>query len=314
MRVGVVHTKGSPCRCAESVAGGLAALGHEARIVDSEEIELRASALARECDLVIDHTDTWKGRGVLRSLVRLFLEARGARIVGSDARACALADDKVATKEWLEAAGIPTPHGTVVSSLPVHLPPERYEPPFVLKPAFEHMSRGLSVATSRAEAAEIAAGLLETMRQPILVEPFVAGRELAVSVLDGPEEAEGGGPSVRPVLEWRLPGGGHGVLTSEHKLRESPCRSEDAARADLEPLVLAAVEVHARRAFRALGLRDYARFDVRLAADGTPFFLEANTRPSLEPCEALALSASWAGMAYPALVARLLSSALARCR
>ena len=68
----------------------------------------------------------------------------------------------------------------------------------------------------------------------------------------------------------------------------------------------------ARRAFEVLGLRDYARFDLRLTQSGTPFFLEANVTPSLEVGEAFARSAQWAGLDYPALIERLLSSAQSR--
>jgi len=83
-------------------------------------------------------------------------------------------------------------------------------------------------------------------------------------------------------------------------------------RADLPDDLHSELEALARHAFRALGLRDYARFDIRLSSGGTLFFLEANTTPSLEPLEALALSARWAGLEYPALVERMLSEALGR--
>jgi len=67
-------------------------------------------------------------------------------------------------------------------------------------------------------------------------------------------------------------------------------------------------------AFRALELQDYARFDLRLSEAGQPFFLEANVTPSLEPEEAFALSARWAGMDYPGLIAAMLSAAQERLR
>jgi methylase of polypeptide subunit release factors len=86
----------------------------------------------------------------------------------------------------------------------------------------------------------------------------------------------------------------------------------DVLRADLPDDLHSEMEALARHAFRALGLRDYARFDIRLSSGGTLFFLEANTTPSLEPLEALALSARWAGLDYPALVERMLSAALRR--
>ena len=93
MRIGIVHTAGSPCRCAEAVADGLRALGHEALFADSEEIGARAFELASSTDLVIDHTDTFRGRGLYRPLTRLLLEAQGARVVGSGSLALALADN-----------------------------------------------------------------------------------------------------------------------------------------------------------------------------------------------------------------------------
>ena len=116
MRIGIVRTVGSPCQCAQSIIKGLEALGHGFVLADSEEIEFRASELARECDLVIDHTDTFRGRGLFRPLVRLLLETEGARVVGSDSRACFLADDKSAAKTRLAEAGIPTPPGIMVRS------------------------------------------------------------------------------------------------------------------------------------------------------------------------------------------------------
>ena len=92
MRIGIIHTIGSACRCAETAAEGLRTLGHEAVLADSEEIESRAFDLARGCDLIIDHTDTFKGRGLFRAFVRQVLESAGAKIAGSDAKACILAD------------------------------------------------------------------------------------------------------------------------------------------------------------------------------------------------------------------------------
>jgi D-alanine-D-alanine ligase len=306
MRVGVVHTVGSSCRCAESVASGLEALGHEALLVDSEEIELRAFDLAEQCDLVIDHTDTYRGLGLLRPLVRLQLEAKGARVVGSDAKACMLADDKAAAKACLCSAGIPTVPGIVVTS-PSWESPSWLGPPFVLKPAFEHMSRGLAVAGSLEEARGAVIDLLAQTHQPVLVERLVPGRELAVSVLEGPQGLE-----LLPVLEWRLGEGESGVLGEAIKQTVILGERRDVQRAQLPAKLQDELDAVARGAFRALGLRDYARFDIRLSRDGLLYLLEANTTPSLEPQEALALSARWAGLEYPALVDRLLSSAVRR--
>jgi D-alanine-D-alanine ligase-like ATP-grasp enzyme/SAM-dependent methyltransferase len=306
MRIGIIRTVGSPCRCAEAVSKGLDSLGHRYLIADSEEMELRASEIAHDCDLVIDHTDTFAGRGLFRPHVRLLLETHGARIVGSESKACFLADDKAATKTKLSGAGISTPPGIVIRSKNWRLP-SWLKPPFVLKPVFEHMSRGLRLAETEEEAHFTALDLLESLGQPILVEKFIPGRELAVSLLQGPDDLE-----VLPPLEWRV---GHiksNMLSETFKLMEPAEERKEAIRAELPPGPARDLEALVRRAFQILGLRDYARFDIRLSSGGTFYFLEANTTPSLEPLEALALSAQWAGLDYPALVERMLSAAMRR--
>lgn len=304
MRIGIIRTVGSPCQCAEAIAQGLKALGHEFLIADAEQIAFEAHHLAQECDLIIDHTDTYRGRGLLRFLVRMLLETHGAKVVGSEAKACFLADDKIASKMHLAKAGVPTPPWIVICSKDWSLPPW-LRPPLVLKPAFEHMSRGLRVARNEEEARDLAVHLLDSLVQPILAERFIPGRELAVSLLEGPKGLE-----VLPLLEWNT----HGdeVLTESFKLKEVSHDGKDAVPADLPFEVRAEIEAMARLAFQVLGLRDYGRFDLRLGQDGNFYFLEANTTPSLERLEALALSAQWAGLDYPALVDRMLTAARRR--
>jgi methylase of polypeptide subunit release factors len=292
MRIGIVRTTASPCQCAQSVIKGLEALGHEFVLIDSEEIGFRALGLARECDLVIDHTDTFRGHGLFRPLVRLMLETEGARIVGSDARACFLADDKHVAKARLAEAGIATPPGILFRSQGQNIP-SWLAPPLVLKPAFEHMSRGLRLAESVEQAQSLAAELLDRLQQPLLVETYIAGRELAVCLLQGPQGLE-----VLPALEWRRAEKGFGMLTEDFKLQDAAEDRGDACRSDLPVRMRTELDDLARRAFQAPGR--------------TIFFLEANTTPSLEPLEALALSATWAGLDYPGLVDRMLAAALSR--
>jgi len=306
MRVGIIHTASSPCGCAEAISRGLEVLGHDFLLVDSEQVELCLADLAGRCDLVVDHTDTYRGRGRFRCLVRMILESHGVALVGSEARACALADDKGAAKARLAAAGIPVPPGVLLTSAEETIPPWLH-PPYVIKPSAEHMSRGLAVAGSAAEARVRLGDLLARCDQPLLVEQFIPGREFAVSVVDGPRGLE-----VLPPLEWLAGGGEAGVLTETFKLRHVLPGRRDAVRADLATAESRDLAELSLAAFRALGLRDYGRFDVRRSPGGVFFFMEANVTPSMEPEEALALSARWAGMDFPALLERILSAALER--
>jgi D-alanine-D-alanine ligase len=306
MRIGIVHTVGSPCRCAESVIEGLDVLGHEAILVDSEEIETQALPLATSCDLVIDHTDTFHGRGLYRPLVRLLLENSGARVIGSDAGACFLADNKAAAKSRLAEAGIPVPPGIIIHSETWEFP-SWLKPPLVLKPAFEHMSRGVRVVQTEQEARSAARQLLKSLKQPVLLESFIPGSELAVSLLSGRK-----GLQVLPPLEWGVRVGDSNILTEEFKLMDPADADRGIAPAALSQKLQHEIEALTCHAFRVLGLRDYGRFDLRLSPNGTPYFLEANTTPSLEPLEAFAISAKWAGLEYPAMVDRMLAAALCR--
>ena len=303
MRIGIVHTATSPCGCAAAAAGGLAALGYESLIVDAEEIWLQSEELAGGCDLVIDHTDTFMGWGILRPFVRWELERQGARLAGSSARACFLADDKIAAKRRLNAAGLPTPPGVAVTDHGAALP-AWLKPPLILKPSCEHMSRGLTLAETPEEARAHASSLLDRYRQPVLVETFIPGRELAVSLLE-----TSGGLAVLPVLEWLPDGGTYRILNEAFKLQENGLSRKDVRHPLLDSAQRDKLAALARRAFRTLGLQDYARFDLRLSPEGNFYFLEANTTPSLETAEALALSARWAGLDYPELIGAMLTAA-----
>jgi D-alanine-D-alanine ligase len=287
MRIGIVHTFASPCRCHETLVRALDALGHATVLADSEEVPARASELAG-LDLVFDQTDTFSGKGVLRPVVRQLLEARGARCVGSDARACFIADDKVATKRILEGASVRTPRWAAAGETP------SFPFPRVVKPIHEHMSRGLAVVRDEAQQAE-ALARLRTAEMAALVEELVPGRELAISVV---------GHETLPIVEWPLTGD---VLDAEAK-RAGP----DPFLARLDPAIAGKISSAALRAFDALGLSGWARFDLKLGSEGEPVFLEANTKPSLETGSPCLVAAAALGLDETRFIERLVATALAR--
>ncbi len=302
----MVHTVGSVCKCAEAISSGLRALGHQPVLVDSALVEAKAQEVAQGCELVFDHTDIFENRGLFRALVRMILEGRGARLVGSPGRACFLADDKMAAKALMAGAGIPTLPSVVVS-LEQKEVPQWLRPPWVVKRTSEHMSRGVFSAKSREELdANLMSLAQENPRLTLMVETYLPGMELAVPVLE-----ERGKPRVLPLLEMRE-ARLRAVLDEGFKRLEFHGERPDMPQARLEPSLEREIGLLACKAFEVLGLRDYARFDVRVSQDGTPFFLEANVTPSMEPYEAMAVSARLAGMHYPELLSRILESAAER--
>jgi D-alanine-D-alanine ligase len=130
----------------------------------------------------------------------------------------------------------------------------------VFKPAFEHMSRGLRLAGTDDEAHSLSSNLLKSLHQPVLIENYIPGRELAVSLLEGPKGLE-----VLPPVEWRVDGSGTGMLSEAFKLVEPVTDRSEAQRADLPSPMGEELNGLSCRAFQLLGLRDYARFDVRLS-------------------------------------------------
>lgn len=246
----------------------------------------------------------------MRPFVRAELERAGVPVVGSSAAACARADDKARAREEMAAAGVPVARGSVCSGAKVRLP-AGLVPPFVVKAAHEHGSRGLVFAATRAEAGRAARGLVSRGRVA-LVEEYVEGIEVTVSLVGTP-------PRPLPPVLVRLPAsdGPRGLHTFARKWTGFPGTGAPTGRLipaalprPVERRLLAVV----RRAARALGLSGLARFDVRLRPDGEPVVLEANPRPSLERGADTAVAAAAEGWSYEALLARLLDDRLAVAR
>ncbi len=304
--IAVVHTAASPCRCHASILPGIRRLGHRGFEVDADALPEALPRLVA-ADLVFDHTDTFRGEGTRGASLRAPRAGAAARVAGGAAGAAAAADDEGAARARLEAAGVPVPRGTVLWTARERIP-SRLAPPLVVKGAYEHGSRGLVYADTLAEARRGAAALL-ARRVPAVVEEFVPGREVTVSLVGDPLRA-------LPPLDVSLPSTrGEASIHSfgrKWKGHSGPGAPRGRlAEADLTPAARRALVALALRAARALGLSVYARFDVRIRPDGRPAFLEANVRPSLERGADLSVAAALAGLSYEDLLARIVAVAVA---
>jgi D-alanine-D-alanine ligase len=105
----------------------------------------------------------------------------------------------------------------------------------------------------------------------VLVEQFVTGTEVAVSVVD-----TGQGPLALPPVEISPDGGIY-----DYAARYTAGRTEFFAPARLEPEIAEVVAESAVTAHRALGLRDLSRTDLIVDASGVPWFLEVNVSPGM---------------------------------
>jgi D-alanine-D-alanine ligase len=238
------------------------------------------------------------GRQSLRPFVRHVLEALHANVAGTSAGAAQAADDKIEAQRRLRAAGLYVPRSTAISEEGRH-PDLRF--PLVVKRPFHHGSRGLRVVRSPRQLREVLRRWLPEEGE-VLAEELVEGRELAAAVLEARGQA-----IALPVIEVDL--GRRITYGAAMKWGDEPL---PIAPAILDALSRARIAAAALRAFRALALRDYARFDLRLTPAGDPVLLEVNVRPSVEDGTELRLAAAQAGLEGPELVAVILDSAARR--
>jgi D-alanine-D-alanine ligase len=260
-------------------------------------------------DVVFNIAEGLRGRG-REAQVPALCELSAIPYTGSDATALALSLDKGLTKHVLRSAGIDTPSFQVMTTGRERLLPLRY--PVIVKPNAEGTSKGItsaSVVTSDASLRAAARALVERYDQPALIEEYVSGRELTVGLLGERR------PRVLPVMEVVFLGEArHPVYGFEEKQSFTPWVRSDCPAA-LSPAELRRVEKAARDAFTALGCRDVARVDLRMAPDGRVYVLEINPLPGLTPeWSDMCAIAGAAGMDHRALVGEILASALRRRR
>lgn len=235
------------------------------------------------------------------------LELLSLPFTGSQAGALWLTTDKLATRALLAAEGFPVAPGG-------RLDPEildRLPGPWILKPACEDASLGLEgdpVCSTREEALARAKALQERFPgQNVLVETYLTGRELNVSMLAG---------EILPVAEIvfeDFPVGMSRVVGYEAKWQEDSFAyvhtarrfPEDPADAGL----LERVRKIAEAAWRVCGLRGYARIDFRLDEDGNPYVLEVNANPCLAADAGFMAAAAKAGLAPRDVIRRILEDA-----
>ncbi|MBI4227246.1 MAG: ATP-grasp domain-containing protein [Candidatus Omnitrophica bacterium] len=295
----------------QQLAAAQRAAGHSVYLVEATP-ELLTWFRAHRVDLVFNIAEGVAGES-RESRVPAILDFLGIPYVGSGVLALALALDKAKAKQLFQAAGVPTPAFQLIDRLATPLAPA-LRCPLIVKPNAEGSAKGIwmsSVVTTPAHALAQAQRLMNRYRQPALIEEFVEGTELTVGIL---------GDTALPVLEidfstcegsgerfysWRMK-----EYQGNRALRLTPTFWCPAR---LPAPVAARAQAVALRAHAALGCRDFSRVDLRLAADGTPYVLEVNPLPGLDPEESnFPRMARAAGWGYPALIEHLVQLAAAR--
>lgn len=267
----------------------------------------------------------WGEGGALQAI----LEDSGLAYVGCREAAARLCMDKWATKQALQEAGLPTAEAELIERGQKRKLPA----PCVVKALDEGSSFALSICHSEEEA-DAAVEALFNDHDRLMVERFVAGKELTVGVVEGLELGEDSrwhGRPAREASQKSLPTGGTPVPPADQRSitalppihivpavafydYEAKYTREDTKylfEIDLPSACLKQITDSAVDAFRRLGCRHLARIDFMVDDQLHPYILEANTMPGFTSHSLVPKAAKHLGLAFPDLCDHLVRLALA---
>ena len=292
--------RGVSLRSGARVEDALERLGHEVLSLEADG-DLVKRLTAGEPDVVFV---AMHGMGGEDGTTQELLEILGIPFTGPGVAACARCIDKVLAKHELRSAGIPTAdwfafNETAFRELGAAEAlgglEERLGFPLVVKPSRGGSALGVKFAENWFDVPEALISAF-SYDDRVLLERFVDGRELAVSVL---------GSEPLPIVE-AIPNSGDSY---DFEARYEIGRTSFVCPAALGAEEAAAVTETALGAYEALGCSGFSRVDLILAADG-PQVLEVNAIPGLTDTSLLPQAAEAAGMSFERLVERILDLAL----
>lgn len=231
--------------------------------------------------------------------LQALLELRGIPFTGSGVIGSACAMDKDIAKRLMRQAGVPTPNW-LMAPVDAKTVEDSLGWPVVVKASKQGSTVGLSVVRS---PDALPAAIEEAFRHDdeVLVEQFIAGRELTVGILDG-----------KPLAVGEI------VLTRseifDYEAKYQPGGALEVFPAELSADENAQLQMLGAKVAQALKLRDYCRVDFRRDASGGVWCLEANTLPGMTAMSLLPQSAAVSGISFPALCQQICDIALKRDR
>lgn len=278
------------------IAEALRSLGHRVTEIDMGR-DVAARLMEAKPDVVFNALHGTPGED---GTVQGMLDLMGIPYTHSGLETSVVAIDKELTKKVLTGAGIRMPGGKVIDSKSVH-DGDPLPRPYVLKPVNEGSSVGVAIVT---DASNYGNPISRDTPGPwaeydqLMAEPFIAGRELTVAVLDDEALA---------VTELQAKRGFY-----DYDAKYTDGLTTHICPAKLPAEVTRAAMDMALKAHRVLGCRGASRSDFRFddaqGIDGL-FLLEVNTQPGMTPLSLVPEQAKYRGVDYVTLVGRILESA-----
>lgn len=191
--------------------------------------------------------------------------------------------------------------------------PQTVKLPAVIKPLCEEASRGISQASvvdSDAAFIERIRFIHDNMQMDAIAEEYIEGRELYVTVMGNKQL------KVLPSRELKfgeLPDDEPRIATYKAKWDDkyrARWKIKSVATGKLADGVAENLAEVCKRAYRALNMNSYVRFDIRVTADNKIYFIEPNANPCIAKLDEVAQAAQKDGMDYNHLIRRIVNMAL----
>jgi D-alanine-D-alanine ligase len=307
------ETIDSAFQYSNNLVDGLSSLGHPVELVcvRDDDLESLLRGYNPGSYIVFNWCEGFPGKPNSYAQVAQQLEDLGFIYTGADSHALEISVDKRRVKKRLDRCHIPTPIWEIFNS--TH--PNGWNLyPAIVKPAMEHCSYGITpeaLVWTRDELIHRVEYVLDTFKQPALVEEFIDGREFHVTVIGNGEL------KALPAAEMDF----SAFNQPENRLCTYDAKYDPTSKAyNLIELKLPAqlsleqqknLEAVSLAAYRVTGCRDYARLDIRLRGD-TFYVLDVNPNADFSPDTSTALAAEIVGIPYPQLGSLLVNLAAQR--
>ena len=266
---------------------------------------------AKKIDLVFNLCESMGGDPRNEPTFAGVLDLFGIPYTGADLPALAACLHKRRSKDILIGRGVPTPpHRFFATAADLTDPAlEKLDYPWFLKLAHEDASIGITEENRVVDVAALrkrAVDMMNEFKQPVLGERYIEGREINATLFGNSTELR-----VLPLHEIdfaAMPADRPKIVSYAAKWEEDHvdyAGTKPVPLRDASPSFIARCEQAAKDAWHAHGLRDYARVDLRVDREGTPWVIDVNPNPDISPDAGVARSAAVAGMPYVEMIREL---------
>ncbi|MDE1921595.1 MAG: hypothetical protein KGJ09_10105 [Candidatus Omnitrophica bacterium] len=300
----------------KDVQKALLELGHEVSLLGifNDITPLFGEITENKPDIIFNMMEVFNGQTQMEKNMAAVLEVLGIPYTGASSGNIFVCNNKALSKKILGF------HHIKVSRFHTYyrgkrLVTAKLKLPAVIKPLCEEASRGIaqaSIADSPQGFAERVKFIHENMQMDAIAEEYIEGRELYVAVL-GHKQITVLPP--REMIFGDLPEGEPRIATYKAKWDEAYRKRwgiKSLAADKLPESWYKTIDDVCRRAYRALDMDSYVRFDIRVTQTGEVYIIEPNANPCIARADEMAQAALKAGISYEDLIQKILDLGLLR--